>query len=359
MIKKGNNLKPSRTPIILLILLAVALFILIYVTIFSFAQIGNSDSRNNPHCYEASAESNKNNYVFLVCGKDTSSGLTDVILIAKIDVEKNSINIVQIPRDTFVCLSNNKIKKINSVACDKNGVNGLKYLLESSYNIKIDYTLEFTLASFSRFIDLIGGVIINVPCDMDYEDPSQKLAIHLKQGGNLLYGDEASAFVRFRSGYIQGDLARIDAQKIFLASLAQTITKELSASKIPAIVGALIGEVNTNMSLTECLRLSKFALNTDISNIKMVTLPGRDARSQVNKGAWYYIINRESACDVINKYIALTGNPVLIDDFDSEKHFCSAKYPHFEKIYNDQNCSFKEYQADKIINNGIDIDLIQ
>ena len=344
-----------------MILLVIVLFALIYLTIFTFAQ-SSSDSTSlhaqKEHSCNATTGNNKSNYILLVCGKDTVSGLTDVILLANLDIAKNSVNIVQIPRDTFVCY-NNTTQKINSIANSKNGIDSLANLLESACGINVDYTLEFTLDAFSHFIDLIGGVTVNIPNDMNYEDPSQSLTIHFKSGDNLLYGDTAAKFVRFRSGYVQGDIARIDAQKIFIAALAKKITQELSPLKIPAIIGAIIGEIKTNMSLQESLQLSKAAMNIDISNVKMITLPGKDARAQVDRGVWYYIVNRPAAYNVISKYIISENNPTSIGNFDPHKYFSSAKYSHFEEIYNDTQLNFKEYSAEEIINNGIDIDLIQ
>ena len=349
---------PSRKPVIILIVLVGILFIGIYATIFAFAGTTQFNASHKHNAISTTSSSSANNNIFLICGKDTVSGLTDVILLAKFDPSRGEVNILQIPRDTFVSLDHSNSKKINSVSVGEGGIKNLKNLLESSWKISIDYTIEFTLEAFSHFVDLVGGIVVNVPYDMNYEDPSQNLQIHLKAGNNLLYGDSAAQFVRFRSGYVQGDLARIDAQKIFMAALAKKIATELSPFKIPAIAGALIGEINTNMSLQECLAFAKAALNIDMKNITMTTLPGKDARAQSNKGAWYYIINRAATHDVINRYFRSAENPVLLSEFDRECFFCSHAYPHFEKIYNDQNYSIKEHRADDIIKNGIDIDII-
>lgn len=349
---------PSRKPVIILIVLVGILFIGIYVTIFAFAGNTQFDASHKHNATSTTSSSSANNNIFLMCGKDTVSGLTDVILLVKFNVNQGEVSILQIPRDTFVSLDHSNSKKINSVSGGESGIENLKNLLESSWKISIDYTVEFTLEAFSHFIDLIGGITVNVPYDMDYEDPSQNLQIHIKAGNNLLYGDAAAQFVRFRSGYVQGDLARIDAQKIFMAALAKKATTELSPFKMPAVAGALIGEINTNMSLQECLTFARAALNIDMKNITMTTLPGKDARAQNSKGAWYYIINRTATHDVINRHFRSTENPVLLSEFDREYFFCSHAYPHFEKIYNDQGYSIKEHRADDIINNGIDIDII-
>ena len=65
-------------------------------------------------------------------------------------------------------------------------------------------------------MDNLSGIEIDLPYDMDYEDSSQNLSIHLKAGKQTLGGKEALGFLRYRSGYVTGDLGRIDAQKLFL-----------------------------------------------------------------------------------------------------------------------------------------------
>ncbi len=57
--------------------------------------------------------------------------------------------------------------------------------------------------------------------DMKYSDPvaDPPLYINLKKGQQVLYGgDEALQFLRFRKGYANQDLGRIEAQQQFMKS---------------------------------------------------------------------------------------------------------------------------------------------
>ena len=363
--KKIENLSPIS--IILLVSIIVVLFLSIYLTVFVCAeQIEPSTApqaeidvpQMTASHLQASGTLSKPSYLFLVAGRDAVSGLTDVILLVKFDAEQKIINIIQIPRDTYLRYTDRAYKKINAATYVLGGLEGLAELLEQTWSIDIDYTVEFTIETFSHLIDLIGGVPINIPYDMDYEDASQELYIHLKAGENILYGNEAVQFVRFRSGYVQGDIARIDAQKIFLAALAQKITSGVGTFKLPAIIGALIGEVKTNLSLSDCISFVRAALNVDMSNIVMVTLSGKDARTGGNSGAWYYIINRSAALEIINRYLITSENIILSDNFDSDRLFSNTAYPHFEEIYYAESYSIQEYRADDINKDGIDICLV-
>ena len=69
-------------------------------------------------------------YTFLATGTDHSGNLTDVIMIAKFDVSDSSVNILQIPRDTYVKLNSNLV-------IDDNG-NISKNNFSSGYETKIN-----------------------------------------------------------------------------------------------------------------------------------------------------------------------------------------------------------------------------
>ena len=362
MIKFENDKLSSRLFCYVGIIITI-LFVGIYLTIFSFSEYSVNQSQkklyvNNPNGADIVSVSPKSNYILLISGTDVVSGLSDVLLLVNLDVENSSVNIVQIPRDTYFEYTAHTYKKINAASKVLGGLSELAQLLEDTLKVEIDYTLEISLDALSQFVDLIGGVEITIPNDMNYEDASQNLYIHLKAGENVLNGDAAAQFVRFRSGYVQGDVARINAQKIFMAALADKCLNRVSKFKVPALVGALIGKVNTDMSLNVCIELAKTAMDIDMSNITMLTLSGSDSRTGIDHGTWYYIINRAAAIATINVYFRNVESQISDSDFDPNKLFSTDKYEHFAQIYESLNYSINEYRADDIIKEGIDIDLV-
>ena len=362
MIKYENGKLSSRLFCCVGIIITI-LFVGIYLTIFLFSECSVNQSQKNLYVNNSSradivSAPPKSNYILLVSGTDVVSGLSDVLLLVNLDVENSLVNIVQIPRDTYFEYTTHTYKKINAASKVLGGLSKLARLLEDVFKIEIDYTLEISLDALSQFVDLIGGVEITIPNDMDYEDASQNLYIHLKAGENILNGDAAAQFVRFRSGYVQGDVARINAQKIFMAALADKCLNRVSKFKVPALVGALIGKVKTDMSLNACVELAKAAMDIDITNIKMLTLAGSDSRTGIDRGTWYYVINRAAAIKTVNVYFKTTETPISDSDFDPNRLFSTNKYEHFAQIYDSLNYSINEYRADDILKDGIDIDLI-
>ncbi|MCL2355484.1 MAG: LCP family protein, partial [Oscillospiraceae bacterium] len=62
---------------------------------------------------------------------------------------------------------------------------------EDILGIKIPYYVIVEMDAFIKLVDEIGGVWFYVPMDMKYDDYTQDLHIDLKQGYQLLDGDQA------------------------------------------------------------------------------------------------------------------------------------------------------------------------
>ena len=183
-------------------------------------------------------------YNFLVIGKDKVALNTDVIMLVHYDVPSGKVNILQIPRDTYIVYDGYG-RKINSLYArlwldeynngntdtpSVGGIASFAALLEDGLNVKIDYTFLVDLDAFGEIVNAIGGVEIDVADDMDYDDPDQDLYIHIKKGYQTLYGKDAEGFIRFRSGYVTADIGRIDAQKIFMTSMIKKIKQNFTTA---------------------------------------------------------------------------------------------------------------------------------
>ena len=269
---------------------------------------------------------------FLVLGKDRASGLYDVILLARLDKRNAAVSIVQIPRDTFADYTERAYRKLNGAASALGGIEGMRDFLSAALGIPIDHYAALDLDCVADAVDAIGGVTVDIPSDMDYEDESQGLSIHLKAGRTTLDGRMAEQFLRFRSGYVTADLGRLDAQKQFIAAFLA----KLKTAPLPTLcrtVRSLYGEVRTDLSLGNVLKLLPTALRISGDSLTAVTLPGEAARTQVDSGAWYYILRRQASYEVVAEYLNPYDAPLPIERFDPLCRFTSTAYPHFEEIY--------------------------
>ena len=180
---------------------------------------------------------------FLIMATDQDGTRTDTLMYGVFDKKAKDITLVSIPRDTYVTVDDytydlmneeypqpgSKSMKINSVhhfGGEKYGTVLLLEQVESLLGTKIDFYAKINFKAFRYIIDSVGGIDFYVPQNMEYHDPLQNLNISLKEGQQHLNGEQAEQFVRYRSGYANADLGRVDVQQQFMkAFISQTFSK--------------------------------------------------------------------------------------------------------------------------------------
>ena len=293
----------------------------------------------------------KNNRVnFLFLGKDNTSGLCDVIMLVSYDVTDSSVGVVQIPRDTYAKYSDGSYKKLNGAANALGGEGAFCAFLSKNLGVKIDHYISLGIEEVGEIVDIIGGVEVNVPCDMSYKDAEQGLYIDLKAGKTLLNGEMAKKFVRFRSSYTNGDIGRIDAQKLFLAALLRKLKTDTSVLEIGTVAAKLADKVKTSLSLQEIMSLAKTAFSVPAERIRFVTLAGEGAVAK-KSGASYYVISRPSCIEIFREIFCADVDE---NNFDRDRLFLNEDYTEFERIYF-SSAKYTVYDAATLCKDGIDI----
>ncbi len=235
----------------------------------------------------------------LIMGRDAGGKLTDSILLLSVSQERKQAAAVQIPRDTYFEYTAKDYKKINGALATL-GEEELLRLLSSTFCVPIRYFFILDLDGFDRMVDALGGVDLENPTEMHYTDPAQGLEIHLPQGQVHLDGKAAQHFVRYRSGYADADLGRLDAQKIFLKALGEKV-QSASALQRFSLITANLSNVRTNLDLASAVRLFSSLSEFPFSEMPIVTMPGQAVLG--SSGASYYVLNREGSTGVVNAYL--------------------------------------------------------
>ena len=268
----------------------------------------------------------------LICGKDRASGLLDVIMLCHHDPENGQISLLQIPRDTYAEYTEKSYKKLNGAAAALGGMDAFRDFLAESFALPIHHYLLLDANTLCDVVNAVGGVTVDIPMDMSYTDNAQNLHIELKQGRHTLNGTEAEQFVRFRAGYTNADLGRLDAQKQFLKALFTQVKENNNLPMLIRVGAALYRNVETDLSFGECIRYAVSSVRLSTDAIRTETLPGKAARTGVDRGAWYYVLQKHNTIDTLNRLFP--GNPPLSEtDFDAERRFAGDPYPHFVSIY--------------------------
>ena len=287
----------------------------------------------------------------LVMGKDRAAGLTDVMMIASLDTERHEVQLLQIPRDTYAAYTSANYKKING-AYAKLGGEGARSFLAQNMGIDLDHYVVVDLDVLGEMVDMMGGVRMNVPADMDYDDPDQNLHIHLKAGEQVLNGEMAQMFVRFRSGYALADVGRMDAQKLFLSSLAKGAKQNLNVAETVNLVCRCFGKIKTDMGLDDCISCAKALRRVELSDMHMTTLPGASARTGGKSGAWYYILNRDATATLLEQ--SMGGKRTA---FDPKEVFTNRQKAAFDEIYraSAETCKSRDYTAEGTLDGELEI----
>ena len=252
-----------------------------------------------------------NFYTFLVTGIDNEGYHTDTIMVVSLDTAAKKVNVVSVPRDTQVDVDRDH-KKINA-AYAYGGTKELKRELESILGFVPHYYIRVDLEAFTKLVDAVGGVEFDVPQDMDYDDPSQDLYIHLIKGRQLLDGDQALQLVRFR-GYFNADLGRMQTQQEFLKALAKEVLTPASILKINTFVDIFQQNVKTDISLRDLQWFAQQSIKLNpATDITMQTLPYSDDGGSY-LGVFYLFLSPEEVVSMVNKTINPYTTDITLED---------------------------------------------
>ncbi|CCW34066.1 transcriptional attenuator, LytR family [Chthonomonas calidirosea] len=208
-----------------------------------------------------------------------SPGRSDALLIAHVDFDNNTLNIVSIPRDSAVHIPGHRgFDKIN--AAHEWGRNALTdATLQQDFGINPDYTVALHFESFQKIVDAVGGVDLYVDKDLNYDDNWGHLHVHLKKGYQHLNGYQAMGFVRIR--HCDNDLVREQRQHEFLEALRAKVTSPKTFLALPDILNTVADDIETNMSQGQMLALVHWATQLPQQNIHFSILPCVEGRSYV------------------------------------------------------------------------------
>lgn len=199
---------------------------------------------------------------------------SDTIIVARYNKETHKIAMISIPRDTRVDIPGYGYEKLNAAVGKKEGTALAMKAVGNFLGIPIHNYVKVDFKGVEKIVDIMGGIKIDVPMPMDYEDPAQKLYIHIPKGVQTLNGENALKFLRYRHGYADQDLGRIKAQQEFAKVFMKKLTSPAMILKAPRLITAMLENTKTNLEQDE---ITQYVLNIgdiDVDNIKMYTVPG-------------------------------------------------------------------------------------
>lgn len=256
--------------------------------------------------HDASTLANLSRINILVVGQ--SQNLTDTILICSYDPKIQDVSMLSIPRDTFVgrnknyATSSDKINAIYQSSPDK-----LLKKVNELTGMNIHYYVKVDTQGLRELVDSVGGIYFDVPVDMDYDDSSQDLHIHVKKGYQLLDGNKAEQVVRFRHNnngttypveYGQEDIGRMRTQRTFIAEVIKQLAKPENITKVDEFIKIANSNMESNFNLWNLKDYAPYAIDFKMENMKTETLPGA---SEKCNGIWFYMHNKKQTLEVVEE----------------------------------------------------------
>ncbi|TYQ18329.1 UNVERIFIED_CONTAM: LytR family transcriptional attenuator [Acetivibrio alkalicellulosi] len=245
----------------------------------------------------------------LLLGGDEVGGLTDTMMVVNFNPSTAQINVLSIPRDTQMRL-NNRIKKINELYRDGGGGEFAVEFISEILQTDVEYYAHVSLSAFRDIIDILGGVNYYVPVDMYYRDPLQNLTINFQKGDYHFKGEDAEKFMRFRqynsnraNEYYDGsDVKRIEAQQGFIKELIRQKANMFYITRINEILNVVFNTVETNLSMSEVLKMTSNLNNINADQINMFTLPGRPA---YQNRLSYWIMDIPETMEIVDDHFVI------------------------------------------------------
>ncbi|MCC6972466.1 MAG: LCP family protein [Anaerolineae bacterium] len=220
---------------------------------------------------------------------------TDTMLIISINRTTNTVAMMSIPRDLFVCVPQLGMQRINvafhwgeSVGWSPNGGFGLlQETILYNLGIPIHFYARISFNGFKQVIDTLNGVSLAVDCPIQgpkwtgQVDASNSPIFEdfaLKPGYYRLDGITALWYARMRTG--TSDFDRNRRQQQILRAIWREAKDQGLLAKAPELWGQATQIVETNLQLSDIIGLLPVALNLRPESITQFTMvKGRETDS--------------------------------------------------------------------------------
>lgn len=215
----------------------------------------------------------KNVYNILLVGTDRRAGevngRSDSMIILSINKKTQEISLVSLMRGLYVEIPGRGFGMLNA-SYSYGGPKLLLKTIEDNLRVKIDDYIAIDFSGFTKAINVVGGVNIN----LSKAEANHLLASYpnagLKAGSNRLNGDIALAYARIRK--LDNDFKRTGRQREVIEALIKKMTS-LNVGQLDGVVRQLLPLVKTNKTGASFISLGMDALKARNYPISQMMLP--------------------------------------------------------------------------------------
>lgn len=220
----------------------------------------------------------------------------DAILLISMENATGKVRILNIPRDTWVKMAQDKGETRLANVYAVGGAPLMVRTINQMFDISIHQYVVIDLATFGQIVDAVGGIDLYIERNMDYDDPEAGLSIHMKQGYRHLDGVGAEHYLRYRSDDL-GDLGRTQRQQKFVKAFYAKLLRVDTLPKVPAIADILKQNVTTSAELFDSVHIGNVIRKLNIEPPRTIMLPGDFSRD--DDTVW--IMDRAATDEIIHE----------------------------------------------------------
>ena len=319
--KKGKNKKPKKKmSAFKKVVLVLLLIILIAGGVFAYKWHKNGGGLSGMLAtvvgHDENTKKSLGEFQVLIMGVSTDQAgvdLTDTIMVASYDPNKQDAVLLSIPRDSYTGSNPKKAtadKKINALYNITKDPEETLDAVNELTGLDIQYYAVVKTEALIELVDAIGPIEYNVPIDMDYDDVTQDLHIHLKAGVQEIDGEKAEQLLRFRhnndgtsypSKYGDNDIGRMRTQREFITAVVEQTVKLENITKLGSILDIANRNLITNINFNTLKDYLPYAVEFSTENLKTASLPGSVPDLRQTNNVSIFVVDEEETEQLVQE----------------------------------------------------------
>ncbi len=262
-------------------------------------------------------------------GQSYDYGLADAIRVVRIDFLTPKVTALTFPRDLWVDIPDINTKynitqgKLNQAYFyggkgmgyyqgEGEGPGLLARTLQLNFGLRVDHYGAINMNTFVKLVDAAGGIDLYLPEAVDgtSEDPMTIDLGYFPAGQHHFSGEEALRFARIRKKY--NDFTRQDHQTMVLCALRAKLKEPTVFARIPQIVSAFQGSVQTDLTPEQIMQLACLLPHLKRENILFASFPpellppGRVYNPYYKKTTFAIQADQQALREYVEKFMAGT-----------------------------------------------------
>ena len=319
--KKGKNKKQKKKmSAFKKVVLVLLLIILIAGGVFAYKWHKNGGGLSGMLAtvvgHDENTKKSLGEFQVLIMGVSTDQegvDLTDTIMVASYDPNKQDAVLLSIPRDSYTGSNPKKAtadKKINALYNITKDPEETLDAVNELTGLDIQYYAVVKTEALIELVDAIGPIQYDVPIDMDYDDVTQDLHIHLKAGVQEIDGEKAEQLLRFRHNndgtsypaeYGDNDIGRMRTQREFITAVVEQTVKLENITKLGSILDIANRNLITNVNFNVLKDYLPYAVEFSTENLKTASLPGSVPDLRQTNNVSIFLVDEEETEQLVQE----------------------------------------------------------